>query len=115
KGSSGLHISADVAINDIEDETRAYLDGGTALTSGRGPIPSGAAEPLPSLSLTAANGSEIWALGGAITLNLSGGGGGGGSSLGLAGSFALNDIGGATEAYVASRRPVVAHGDVALT
>ncbi|HMM75895.1 MAG TPA: leukotoxin LktA family filamentous adhesin [Gammaproteobacteria bacterium] len=115
KGSSGLHVSADVAINDIEDETRAYLDGGAKLSSGPGPTLAGAADPLPSLILTAENGSEIWALGGAITLNLSGGSGGGsGSSLGLAGSFALNDIGGATEAYIASRRPVVANGDVTL-
>jgi len=111
KGSSGLHISADVAINTIDDDTRAYVDGGGTITSGPGTTAAGAAKPLPSLSLTATNGSEIWALGGAITLNLSSGSG---SSLGLAGSFALNDIGGATEAYIKSRRPIVANGDVTL-
>ncbi|MCC7120373.1 MAG: hypothetical protein IT493_02350, partial [Gammaproteobacteria bacterium] len=113
KGSSGLHISADVAINDIEDQTRAYIDGGGKVTSGPGAVAPGTGTPLPSLKLTAENGSAIWALGGAITLDVSGGGGGG-TSVGLAGSFAMNDIGGATEVYIDSRRPIVVNGDAVL-
>lgn len=115
KGSSGLHISADVAINDIEDQTRAYIDGGGKVTSGSGGVAPVTGEPLPSLQLTAANDSEIWALGGAITLDLSGGGSDSGTSVGLAGSFALNNIGGATEAYIKSRQPIVVNGDAMLS
>lgn len=111
QGSGGLHISGDVAINDINDTTRAYLNGGGKVDSGVAVAPAGGGDAPPSLSVTAANDSEIWALGGAVSADLRSASNSGGTSVGLAGSFALNDIAGTTEAFVATTQAVDVAGD----
>ncbi len=114
QGSGGLHISGDVAINDINDTTRAYLNGGGKIDSGVAVAPAGGGDVPPSLSVTAANDSEIWALGGAVSADLRGSSNSGGTSVGLAGSFALNDIAGTTEAFIASTQAVDVAGDARI-
>jgi filamentous hemagglutinin family protein len=114
QGSGGLHISGDVAINDINDTTRAYLAGGGKIDSGVAVAPPGGGDVPPSLSVTAANDSEIWALGGAVSADLRKSGNSGGTSVGLAGSFALNDIAGTTEAFVATTQAVDVAGDARI-
>lgn len=114
QGSGGLHISGDVAINDINDTTRAYLNGGGKVDSGIAVAPAGGGDVPPSLSVTAANDSEIWALGGAVSADLRSSSNGGGTSVGLAGSFALNDIEGTTEAFIATAQAVNVAGDARI-
>ncbi|MDX2182860.1 MAG: leukotoxin LktA family filamentous adhesin [Gemmatimonadaceae bacterium] len=114
KVSGGLHVSGDVAINDIADTTRAYLNGGGKIDSGIAAAPAGGGDVPPSLAVTAANDSEIWALGGAVSADLRGDSNTKGTSVGLAGSFALNDISGTTEAFVASTQTVDVAGDARI-
>lgn len=111
KVSGGLHVSGDVAINDIADTTRAYLNGGGKIDSGIAAAPAAGGDVPPSLAVTAANDSEIWALGGAVSADLRSDSNTKGTSVGLAGSFALNDISGTTEAFVVSTQAVDVAGD----
>ncbi len=98
KGGGGLHISADVAISEIDDLTRAYLNGASTVHAGAARAPG--ATDAPSLAVTASNDSAIWSLAGAVTVDTSKPGAGG-TEARLAGSFALNSLGGTTEAFIA--------------
>lgn len=112
KGMSGLHISGDVAINEIADDTRAYVDGGATVDAGVATTTGTDGKRVPSLAVTALNDSEIWALGGAVTANL--GTQSSGTDVGIAGSFALNDVSGTTAAYLAGTETVTTLGDLRL-
>jgi filamentous hemagglutinin family protein len=109
KGSFGLQVSGDVSWNRIQDTTRAYVNGGAAVTSGTPGAAAGADAPL-SLSLSATNDSDIYAIAGAVSANLQGG-----QSLGLAGSYTQNDLqGNGTDAFIAGSGQVTSKGDARL-
>lgn len=118
KGGGGLHISADVAVSEIDDLTRAYLNGASSVQAGAARTPG--ASDAPSLVVSASNDSSVWSLAGAVTVDTTKSGGSG-TEARLAGSFALNSLGGTTEAFIADgdadpdTGAVTATGNVALS
>ncbi|MEC5399591.1 leukotoxin LktA family filamentous adhesin [Uliginosibacterium sp. H1] len=81
-GKFGIAVSADASINEITADTKAYLSDGANVTQ------------AGNVTLDADNTLAINALAGAVTISTQSNGNG------LAGSFAMNSLGGTTAAYI---------------
>lgn len=81
-GKFGIAVSGDASVNEIETDTLAYLADGAKVTQ------------AGKVDVDANNTLAINALAGAVTISTQSNGNG------LAGSFAMNDLGGTTAAYL---------------